>query len=202
MGSARHVLAVAVCAVAIAACGGATKTVTVDAGLHTRTSLRPLVSSRTARANASRYAVLVGAGIDLLNKNNPGAAEQLFTQATAKEPDSPVAYFDLGLAWERLGKLLSARRAYRQAILRGPDYVPALYNLALIAQPVVAARLYQRLAVLRPQSAPVQLGLGLSLISQHGVSSAAIRALRRAVALQPSLVDQIPLRIRTRLGLR
>ena len=148
------------------------------------------------------FTVLIGAGTRLFQKGNIGAAEQLFTQAVAGRPNDPVGHYDLGVAYEREGKLRLAIRQYGRAIAESPYYVPALYNEAgMIAERnrPLAIFYYRRVTRLRPSAAVAFLKLGLLEYAAGGIRASAIRDLSRAVRLKPSLRGQIPASVRARL---
>jgi tetratricopeptide (TPR) repeat protein len=166
----------------VAACGGA----------HTTTT----------QTKPAPFAVLIGAGTRLFQQGNINAAEQLFAQAVAKRPTSPVGHYDLGTAYEREGKTRLASGQYIRAIAEAPAYVPALYNEAGI----LAARnrptaifYYRRVIRLRPSSADAFLKLGLLEYAAGGIRAFALRHLAEAVRLRPSLRAEIPASVRAQL---
>jgi tetratricopeptide (TPR) repeat protein len=166
----------------LAACGGARTT-------STQTKPAP-------------FAVLIGAGNRLFQKGNIGAAEQLFAQAVAARPNSPVAHYDLGTAYEHEGKTRLASRQYIRAIAESPLYVPALYNEAGILathNTPLAIFYYRRVIRLRPSSADALLKLGLLEYPIKELRARALRDLARAVQLKPSLRAELPASVRARL---
>jgi len=52
-------------------------------------------------------------------------------QALQVQSDSAHTYNDVGLAYGKLGKHRDAVKAFREAILKKPDYAEAHYNLAI-----------------------------------------------------------------------
>ena len=167
--------------VAIAACGGSGKT------------------SSTASTSTAPYSVLIGAGMELLRQGNTSAAEQLFAQAVAREPNNPVAHYDLGVVLQAVGDTRDAMRQYRLALAKNPQYTPALYNeAALIAprNPPLAIFYYSQVIAIKPDSPTALLNLGLLQAASHWPRRVAIRNLRSAVTLDPALRNDIPADLR------
>jgi tetratricopeptide (TPR) repeat protein len=52
-------------------------------------------------------------------------------QALQVQPESAYAHNDVGLAYGKLGKHRAAIKAFKEAILKKPDYAEAHYNLAI-----------------------------------------------------------------------
>jgi tetratricopeptide (TPR) repeat protein len=176
---------VATCAVALAAaaCGGGHRT------------------SGTPNAHTS-YATLVGASVALLGKGNPSAAQQLLQEAVAKDPRSPVAYYDLGVAYQRQGNISEAARNYLHAIAVDRDYVPALFNQAEIfakRNAPLAIFYYRRIIHLKPDSPTAYLNLGLLEAQTKALHGQAVRDLGQAIKFDPSLRDQVPAPLRAGL---
>jgi tetratricopeptide (TPR) repeat protein len=167
-------------AVGVTACGGGHK------------------NSGNPDAHAS-YSTLVGASVTLLGKGNPGAAEQLLEQAVAKNPHSPVAYYDLGVAYQRQGNTRQAARNYLHAIAVDRNYVPALFNQAEIfskRNAPLAIFYYRRIIHLKPDSPTAYLNLGLLEAATKALHRQAVADLTKAVKLDPSLRGQVPAPLR------
>ncbi len=155
-------------------------------------------------AHAS-YATLVGASVTLLGKGNPGAAEQLLEQAVTKNPHSPVAYYDLGVAYQRQGKTRQAARNYLHAIAVDRNYVPALFNQAEIfakRNAPLAIFYYRRIIHLKPDSPTAYLNLGLLEAATKALHRQAVADLAQALKLDPSLREQVPAPLRAGLPKR
>jgi Tfp pilus assembly protein PilF len=156
----------------------------------------------------ANYTTLVGAGMALLREGNVNAAQQLFEQAVAKDPEGPVAYYDLGVSYQQQGESAVATRMYRRAIRGDPRYVPALYNLAVILgqrnRPLAvqtAMFYYRRIIQLQPDSPTAYFNLGLLEITKNALRAHALRDLSRAFKLEPALRDRVPAALRaTALG--
>jgi hypothetical protein len=72
---------------------------------------------------------LVREGIDAAGRNEWGTAEQLFREAAELVPDAPAVHGNLGVVYERSGRLLDAYAAYRRAYACQPaDPTYRYYN--------------------------------------------------------------------------
>lgn len=173
-------------ALGVSACGGGQKT------------------STAPNAHAS-YTTLVGASVALLGKGNPGAAQQLLQEAITKNPHSPVAYYDLGVAYQRQGNVRDAARNYLHAIAVDRDYVPALFNQAEIfarRNTPLAIFYYRRIIHIKPNAPTAYLNLGMLEAKTKALHVQAVRDLAHAVKLDPSLRSQIPAPLRSTLPKR
>ena len=177
-------LAVAALLATVTACGGAGD------------------KSATSAASHASFDALVGAGTQLLAHGNAAAAAQLFQQAVAKQPHNPVGHYDLGVAHAKEGLRRQSLADYAGALQADPKYVPALYNLgiAFSDQRPRAAIFYLRRAIeLKPDSPTALLHLGLIGYRYPRLRSAALQNLKRAIVLQPVLIDSIPAQLRARV---
>jgi tetratricopeptide (TPR) repeat protein len=149
------------------------------------------------------YASLVGAGIVLLRQGNTSAAEQLFNQAIAKNPSDPVAHYNLGVVYQGLGDRKDALRQYRLAVNDDPRYTPALYNAAVLIaprDPPLAIFYYRRVIAIKPNSPTALLNLALLQARAGWPRKIVVNELRQAVAIQPSLIADVPRRFRAQVG--
>jgi tetratricopeptide (TPR) repeat protein len=136
------------------------------------------------------FSVLIGAGVHQLHQGHTSSANELFTRAVARKPDSPVGYYDLGVALQRAGNVRAALREYRLAVVRDPVYTPALFNEAVLVaptDPALAIFYYRRILAVRPKSPAVLLNLALAERADHWPRRYVLQTLRRAVELDPSL---------------
>lgn len=185
-GSARPLVTAAVSlsiALGVSACGGGHK------------------NSGNPDAHAS-YSTLVGASVTLLGKGNPGAAEQLLQNAITKNPHDPVAYYDLGVAYQRQGNTRQAARNYLHAVAVDRNYVPALFNQAEIfakRNAPLAIFYYRRIIHLKADSPTAYLNLGLLEAATKALHRQALTDLAQAVKLDPSLRGQVPAPLRAAL---
>lgn len=182
-GALRMLALVALAVPTVAACGGSSKK-----------------SSTPVSTPKASFSVLIGAGMDLLRQGNTSAARQLFARAVAREPQNPVGHYDLGVTLQRAGDSRDAVRQYRLALAQDPRYTPALYNEAVIIaprDPALAIFYYRRILVIKPNSATALLNLGLLQAATHWPRRIVKMNLRRAVQLDPSLRDHIPVSLRS-----
>jgi tetratricopeptide (TPR) repeat protein len=152
-------------------------------------------SSQSTPTSIASYQTLVASGLKLLSTGNTNAAEQLFQQAITRNPKDPVAYYDLGVVYQREGDTRDALLQYRKALTANPRYVPALFNQAIIiarSNAPLAIFLYQQIIRFQPDSPTAFLNLGLLENQSKGLHPQALRDLARAVQLDPSLRGNIP----------
>jgi tetratricopeptide (TPR) repeat protein len=158
-------------------------------------------NTATSVAHAS-FDDLIGAGTQLLARGNAAGAAQLFQQAVKKQPDSPVGYYDLGVAQAKEGLRRQALADYGGALKADSKYVPALYNLGIAfsqRRPRVAIFFLRRAAQLKPDSPTAFLQLGLIESRYPKLRAQALQDLKRAIVLDPSLIVHVPPHIRARV---
>lgn len=73
-------------------------------------------------------------GAALSRTGNDAAAVSHFEQAVRLEPQRPSNHFNLGVAYEKLGRLDWALEGYRQALLRDPAFEQAILAYYRLAQ--------------------------------------------------------------------
>jgi tetratricopeptide (TPR) repeat protein len=161
-------------------------------------------SSPTSTTTApASFSVLIGAGIHLLRQGNTNAAEQLFQQAIARNPNNALGYYDLGVVYQQQGQTDSAEREYTAALGVNPNYVPALYNKALMdgsQRPFLAIALYEKAISIQPDSPTALLHLGLLEATVTHQKPAGLSDLRKAIRLDPALRADIPASLRAQLN--
>jgi Tfp pilus assembly protein PilF len=179
----RGFLGLLVAALLLSSCGGSGK------------------SSSTSASHAP-FSVLIGAGMDLLRQGNSSGAEQLFEQAITRKPNNPVGHYDLGVAFQGVGDRRDALRQYRLAVASDPQYVPALFNEAVVVaprDPALAIFYYHRIIATKPNSPTALLNLGLLEAASRYPPRFVLESLRRAVALDPGLRSYVPAALRREL---
>lgn len=150
---------------------------------------KAIAASAATAANS-----LVQAGLRAQSAGRLTLALRDYEEATAKDPKTTAAFYDIGVVSQQQGSSTAARQAYEQALAVDPAYKPALFNLAILVTPDDPARavsLYRRLLAINSQDADVNFNLGLLLISQ-GQSEEGHGDLRTAIALDPSLASRVP----------
>lgn len=165
-------------------------------------------SSGPTTSSAPSFQVLIGAGVALLQRHNPDAAAQLFEQAIARDRSSPIGYYDLGVAESAEQLSSKALSSYLTAVRVDGEYVPALYNAALLLvgrDRLVAVSFLHRVLRIKPDSAPARLHLGLDLWALHERRTAVLTQFVLAVRLDRALLTDVPEALRAtvaeRLGL-
>ncbi len=159
-------------------------------------------AAKATKAAPLSYDTLVGAGGALVRTGDLGGARQLFQRAIARNPHSPVAYYELGVVYERERKTYLAAVQYSRALQVDRAYVPALYNEAGIVarnnRPL--AIYYYRAAIhLQPDLPTAYLRVGLLEWAGKRTRTQALRDLAHAVKLDPALRAAIPAAVRARL---
>lgn len=149
-------------------------------------------------------ATTLAAGSAALRQRDYWAAQQLFLQVIRRDPRQAAAYYDLGLAYQDQDNYRGALRAYASAQRLDENFVPAIYNSAVLysrADPQLAMFLYRKAISLRPDSPTAYLNLGL-LEAGRGprLRDQAEKDLARAVRLEPSLEARIPGPLRSALN--
>ncbi len=120
------------------------------------------------------------------------AAEQVYRQILAVEPNQADAIHLLGLIAHQAGKLDEALVCYRRAVELKPDYAEAYNNLGAACQQQgkldEALASCRRAAELKPDYVEAHYNLG-NLLRDQGNLAEAIACYRRAVELKPGFVE-------------
>jgi len=172
-GARRLVACVALGAVAVglAACGSSSSS----------------TPAQTANAN-------IAAGLKAEKAGNQAQAIKDFQAAIAANPADAIPYYDLGVIYQGNKDSNDAVAYYHKALLANPNYQPALFNLAIAytpTDPTQAISLYNQLLAINPNDADVNFNLGLLLIAQNQ-ATAGHAALKKAIAINPSLASRVP----------
>jgi predicted O-linked N-acetylglucosamine transferase (SPINDLY family) len=116
------------------------------------------------------------------------AAEEIYRQILAVDPNEGTAWHLLGVLNAQLGRLETAVECIRRALVLHPDRVDALCNLgrALFEQRKLdeAAACYRRAIELKPDYETTHNRLGLAL-QEQGKLDEAVACFRRALELKP-----------------
>jgi tetratricopeptide (TPR) repeat protein len=125
-------------------------------------------------------------------------------QVIRRAPKQAAAYYDLGVAYQDQHDYRDALRAYAKAQSLDPNFVPVIYNRAVLyarTDPQLALFLYRRVIALQHNSPTAYLNLGLLEASQGpALRAQAEKDLARAVRLEPSLASRIPTSLRAGLS--
>jgi tetratricopeptide (TPR) repeat protein len=147
-----------------------------------------LSARRLMAALAAAVIVALGWGTFLRN-NDYRSGESIWQKALDVVPNNVRAYYNLGLAMQKQGRLPEAIRNYNQAIRLNPDYYRAYYNLGHLMQSggrlKEAAGYYQQVIAIKPDLADAYCNLGSAFLSM-GRFDEAISEYRKALSIQPN----------------
>ena len=124
---------------------------------------------------------------------NRALAVAEFLAVVKADPRNTFAWYDLGDIAGQAGQPTQAAADYRRALGIDPDYVPALFNLAVIettGAPATAARLYERAVRVEPGDADAHLNLGY-VLKTLGDTSASEAQIATAVRQDPALASRV-----------
>jgi Tfp pilus assembly protein PilF len=154
-----------------------------------------LVASKPDAVQATDY---VSAGLTAQSQGRIDDAREDYRQALAHDPRNKFAYFNLGTLDQQAGHDGLAVADYEAALEADGNFVPALYNLAILitpSDPSTAVTLYQRAIQAQPDDASAHLNLGF-LLHNLGRDAEAMLEFADAVRLDPTLASRIPAALR------
>ncbi len=79
-------------------------------------------------------APFVNLGMAYSKKGNVKKAEEFFLKALKIELTNPVANNQLGLLYRKQGQFFNAKKAYTNALIEHPDYLPVVKNLGILCE--------------------------------------------------------------------
>jgi len=113
-------------------------------------------------------------------------------QAAATAAASLDAYFGLGNALTRLGRLAEAQAAYEKALEINPNHTPTLSNLGVayyqLGQLSQAQEMFTKVLQITPQDAETHYLLAATYIQRQNLE-AAEQSLQRALEINPTLPE-------------
>ena len=127
------------------------------------------------------------------------AARGYYNDVLAQDPgnhfgNNKFAYFNLGVIDQQQNKSAAAATEYRKSLLIDPNYLGALYNLAIVETPGApqsAVLLYRQILALKPHDTNTLYNLGL-LLYETGQIDEGKSLLHQAIQLAPSLASKVP----------
>ena len=121
-----------------------------------------------------------------------GNMETLWRDTLAKNPNSWIAYYNLGIALKEQGRLDEAISQYRQALQIKPDLIEAYNNLALVLTQqnkfTEAVDFCQQALHIKPDDPDIHYNLGIALGKYDKLDEAADH-FRQALRLKPDYAD-------------
>ena len=139
-------------------------------------------------------ASLLASGLDQLGKGDQAKALESFRAASAKDPTNHLAHYNTGVILQQQNMIAAALASYAAALAAKPDFVPAMFNSAVIygaTDPDLAILTYRKIIKLQPIAPTAYLNLGL-LEAARGEEQLARAHLAKAVEQDGSLVTAIP----------
>ena len=115
-------------------------------------------------------------------------------EAILSEKNNHLAFFGIGEAWQKLGKLEEAVEAYNKALAIKPDYASVYNNMgiALADQGKMeeALEVYNKLLTIKPGNAGTYNNMGVAFANQ-GKLQEAIKFYNKALTIKPDHADAI-----------
>ncbi len=140
----------------------------------------------------STIADLLAAAVRQHETGELAAAEALYRQVLAREPEHPDALHLLGLIAQASGDLTSAATGIRRALALRPGEAVFHYNLANVLRDAGqlddAITSYRAALILRPQDPDTLLNLGNALVA-HGELATAADCFRALLRHAPTAMD-------------
>jgi tetratricopeptide (TPR) repeat protein len=141
----------------------------------------------------------LNAGLVAFSQANYSQARADYEAVLQKDPSNKyglnkIAWYDLGVLDQRLGRAAAASSEYKQALVLDPKYTSALYNLAILetlSDPSHAISLYEQALATSPKDPNIQWNLGL-LLYNRGHLARGRALLKSALKISPSLRSKLP----------
>ena len=150
--------------------------------------------SSAAGSDAQQANALLSAGLQAAGRGNDTEAASDYHKCLSHEPKNKFCNYNLGVIDQSAGRNQSAEVFYRAALEADPNFVSALYNLALIRQavsPQEGENLYRQAIAVQPDDAIAHLNLGF-LLRSEGRNTEGNAELLKATQLDPKLASRIP----------
>jgi len=125
---------------------------------------------------------------EMLKTRNAAKALEVLQDADRKFPGDHRVQFKLGFAYNKLGRLQDAAKAYKEAVRLKPDFVQCLNNLGLVLVNLGdldgGIDAYRRALELEPDEARLHFNLGL-VYAQKGERPEAVRCYKKVLEIRP-----------------
>ena len=148
----------------------------------------------SAGSDAQQANALLNSGLQAAGKGDNATASSDYHKCLTHEPKNKFCNYNLGVIDQSAGRNQSAEVFYRAALVTDPNFVPALYNLALIREvvsPMEGENLYRQAIAVQPDYAIAHLNLGF-LLRSEGRNTEGAAELLKATQLDPKLASRIP----------
>lgn len=153
-----------------------------------------LINVMGSRSGPAQAADFISAGISAQQAGNLNTALDDYRHALAHDPRNYLAWYDLGTVHQAQQQKDFAEGDYSAALQWNPQYVAAIFNLAILETPdypQAAANLYLQAIAITPNDPSLHLNLGYLYISLNQLQDARAQ-FAIAVRLDPSLLARVP----------
>jgi tetratricopeptide (TPR) repeat protein len=152
-----------------------------------------------ANPSASGQASLLNEGVNEGLAGKYDAANAIFQQLVAADPNNKLAWFDLGYISQVRNDPATAIADYDHALAADPTYTPAMYNKAILLESSnvdSAIDLYRKILSVDNKASTTHVRLGV-LLDRKGDRAGARTEFNAAVAIDASLTGAVPLAYRS-----
>lgn len=153
-----------------------------------------VVACGSSGTPAQQSTNLVTKGLAAQLAGDLSTARSDYQQAIQLNNSNKFAHYDLGTIYGRQGNITQAVQEYQTTLGLDPNFVDALFNLAVdaaVSNPPSAEQLYRKVIALQPGNASAWLNLGFVLQGEAKAAEAKTDW-AKATSLDPSLVSRIP----------
>lgn len=150
-----------------------------------------VVTPATVEENAAAIDALIATGIEQIGQEDYNGARDTFNNVLALDPKNTYAIYNLGYAAQQQGNAAGAITQYVSALEIDGDFVPALYNLAILTETSdlqAAVALYRHVLSVQPDDAAATMRLGFAL--EHlGQTKEGRELIEHGIELDPAMAD-------------